>query len=93
MASSSAVTELIRVVLRVRAGLHVDVAEIADSADLYQAGMSSLASVNVMLGLEEQFAVEFPDRMIDRAVFASVASIRAAVEELVAAEAAMTGSS
>ena len=52
------------------------------SADLYQAGMSSHASVNVMLGLEGEFDVEFPDRMLTRSVFSSIAAIRGAVAEL-----------
>jgi acyl carrier protein len=38
--------------------------------------------VNVMLALESAFDVEFPDRMLRRGVFESVASIRRALEEL-----------
>jgi acyl carrier protein len=37
----------------------------------------------VMLGLEGTFDVEFPDHMLKRNVFNSIASIRAAVSELV----------
>lgn len=44
--------------------------------------MTSQASVNLMLGLEDAFDVEFPDRMLTRSVFESIASIRAALEEL-----------
>ena len=62
--------------------LGVDVATLADDADLYQAGMTSHASVNVMLALEDAFDIEFPDRMLTRTVFESVASIRAALTEL-----------
>lgn len=54
-------------------------------ADLYQAGMTSHASVNVMLALEGEFDVEFPDHMLKRNVFNSIASINAALEELKAA--------
>jgi len=53
-------------------------------ADLYQAGMTSHASVNVMLALEDHFDVEFPDRMLTRSVFESIASIEAALTELLA---------
>jgi acyl carrier protein len=35
-----------------------------------------------MLGLEDAFDVEFPDRLLKRSVFESVASIAGAVEEL-----------
>ncbi|HVU03818.1 MAG TPA: acyl carrier protein [Polyangiaceae bacterium] len=75
-------SEEIRSILKQHARLSVDVATIADDADLYQAGMTSHASVNVMLALEGQFDIEFPDRMLKRGVFESISAIRAAVEEL-----------
>ena len=75
----------IRAILKEHGRLSVDVDQLADTADLYQAGMTSHSSVNVMLALEGGFDVEFPDRMLKRAVFESVASIRAAVEELTTA--------
>ncbi len=53
-----------------------------DTDDLYAAGMTSQASVSVMLALEGEFDVEFPDRMLKRSVFASIASIRSALAEL-----------
>ena len=46
--------------------------------------MTSHASISVMLGLEAAFDVEFPDRMLTREVFSSIASIRAALDELAA---------
>jgi acyl carrier protein len=55
---------------------------LADTDDLYDAGMSSLASVNLMLALEDAYEVEFPERMLRRSTFASVAAIRDAVLEL-----------
>jgi len=72
----------IRAVLRQHGDLAVDIATLADQANLYNAGMSSHASVNVMLALEGRFDVEFPDRMLRRGVFESVAAIREAIEEL-----------
>ena len=42
--------------------------------------MTSHASVNLMLALEEAFDVEFPDAMLKRSVFESVASITAALD-------------
>ena len=38
-----------------------------------------------MLALEGEFDVEFPDRMLKRSVFESIASMSAAIEELQAA--------
>lgn len=72
----------IRVVLRDYARLPVDVDVLDADADLFQAGMTSYASVNVMLALEEAFDIEFPDSMLNRGVFVSIASIRRALLEL-----------
>ena len=52
----------IRSILKEHGRLTKDAAALADDADLYQAGMTSHASVNVMLALEDAFDVEFPDR-------------------------------
>jgi acyl carrier protein len=75
----------IRAVLRAHARLPVDVESLGTDADLFAAGMSSHASVNVMLALEDTFDVEFPDAMLKRSVFESIAAIDAAVSELRAA--------
>ena len=75
-------TEEIRRIIREHGRMPVDVEELPVSADLYQAGMTSHASVNVMLALEDHFDVEFPDRMLTRGVFESVSSIEAALREL-----------
>ena len=72
----------IRRVLSEHARLPVDVDTIADDADLFAAGMTSHASVNLMLALEDAFDLEFPDRMLTRSVFESIASIDGAIEEL-----------
>jgi acyl carrier protein len=60
----------------------VEADALAVDADLYQAGMTSHASVNVMLALEDHFDVEFPDHMLKRSVFESMAAIAAALKEL-----------
>jgi acyl carrier protein len=73
----------IRAVLAEHARLSRDVATLASTDDLYQAGMTSHASVNVMLALEGEFDVEFPDAMLKRSVFDSIASIRSALLDLV----------
>jgi acyl carrier protein len=49
--------------------------------------MTSHASVNLMLALEAAFDIEFPDAMLKRSVFQSVASISKALGELGAATA------
>jgi acyl carrier protein len=75
----------IRSILKEHGRLSRDVESLAAEADLYQAGMTSHASVNVMLALEGEFDVEFPDHMLKRNVFNTIASINAALGELKAA--------
>jgi acyl carrier protein len=76
------VNEEIRQILSEHARLPVDVDSLSDDADLYEAGMTSHASVNVMLGLEDHFDIEFPDRMLKRSVFESIGAIASALHEL-----------
>ena len=78
-------TDDIRAVLRDYGRLAVEVSTLPDESDLYEAGLTSHASVTLMLALEERFNVEFPDRMLRRGAFASIAAIRAGLEELVGA--------
>ncbi len=77
-----AVSEQIREVLKKHGRLSGDIDAIPAEADLYEAGMTSHASVNVMLGLEDAFDIEFPDRMLTRGAFESIAAIAGAVSEL-----------
>jgi acyl carrier protein len=72
----------IRQVIAQHARLQVDMNTLDDHADLYEAGMTSHASVNVMIALEDALDIEFPDAMLKRDVFASVAAIAHAVASL-----------
>ncbi|MBC3934127.1 MULTISPECIES: acyl carrier protein [Undibacterium] len=74
--------EKIRQVLKEQGKFSTDIDSLSDDADLYEAGMTSHASVNVMLALEDAFDLEFPDRMLKRSVFESINAIHAAIEEL-----------
>ena len=73
---------MVRRVIADHAQLAVNTDSIADSADLFANGMTSHASVNVMLALEDAFDLEFPDRMLTRSVFSSIDAIGAAIAEL-----------
>jgi acyl carrier protein len=75
-------TEQIRQIIEDHARLTTAVAALPADTDLYQAGMTSHASVNVMLALEDHFDIEFPDRMLTRSVFESISAIEAALVEL-----------
>lgn len=78
----------IRDVLAAHGRLPVDVATLRDDQDLYAAGLTSFSAVQVMLGLEEAFDIEFPERMLNRRTFASIASIAACLSEISPASAA-----
>ena len=75
-------TTTIRTILAKHGKLNGSADTIADDKSLYSAGLTSHASVNVMLALEDEFDIEFPERMLTRSVFASIQGIRSAVEEL-----------
>lgn len=72
----------IRFVLAEHGGLSANARSPGIDADLYQAGMTSHATVDVMLALEGEFHVEFPDEMLKRSVFASIASIQNALNAI-----------
>ena len=78
----------IRQILQEHGRLPVSVESLSSQQDLYQAGMTSHASVNVMLALEDHFDIEFPDSMLRRSVFESVEAISQALTDLQAATAA-----
>ena len=77
-------TNGIRRILKDHGRLAVDANAIDDRADLYDAGMNSHASVNVMIALEDEFGIEFPDSMLNRNVFECIHSIDQAIGTLTA---------
>jgi acyl carrier protein len=75
-------SEQIRAILAEHARLLVGVAALTDDSDLYEAGLTSLSTVNLMLALEEHFDVEFLDSMLGRKTFSSIRSLSEAIEQL-----------
>ncbi|MBL0370538.1 acyl carrier protein [Rhizobium sp. KVB221] len=73
----------IRELLKKHAGLPVTVDDLADSADLYAAGLSSFASVQLMLAIEENFDIEFPDSLLNRKSFQSIEAIERTVNSII----------
>lgn len=76
------VSEKVRDIVAQHGRLSVPAAQLADDSDLYEAGLTSLATVGLMLALEDGFDVEFPDSMLSRKTFGSIASLSAAVAQL-----------
>ena len=81
------ITAEIRNIVLAHGRLAADVSALRDGDDLYLAGLTSHASVNLMLALEEHFEIEFPERMLRRGAFSSIAAIRAGLMELIGADA------
>lgn len=50
--------------------------------DLYSLGLTSHASVNVMLAIEDEFDIEFPDEVLTKSTFATIANLRGVVDDL-----------
>jgi acyl carrier protein len=72
----------IRTILDKHAKLTKPASSLDEDDDLYQRGLSSHASVNVMLALEDAFDFEFPDDLLNRSTFESIGSIKRAMESL-----------
>jgi acyl carrier protein len=73
----------IRDVLATHGRMAVDPREVDEQADLYELGLTSHASVDVMLALEDD--IELPDEVLKKSTFASVRNIAQVVEGLVKA--------
>ncbi len=73
---------IVRTVLEEHGRLAVPVAGLDDETDLYAAGLTSHASVNVMLALEDAFDVEFPERLLKKSTFGSLGAIVGALDEI-----------
>lgn len=75
----------IRTIIAKHARLSVDANTLAEDSDLYSAGLTSLTTVNLMLALEDEFDIEFPDNMLGRKTFESIRALNEAIEQIVSA--------
>jgi acyl carrier protein len=78
----SDVKAIIRDVLETHGRLPIPLSDLSDSEDLFENGLTSHASVNVMLALEDAFDVEFPDALLRKSTFESMKAIREALESM-----------
>ena len=62
--------------------LPVPASSLSETQDLYAAGLTSFAAVQLMLGLEDAFDVEFPEAMLNRRSFASIGAMAASLRTL-----------
>jgi acyl carrier protein len=80
------IKDQLRKIVKDHAGLNLPLEDIEDSTDLYRAGMSSQGSVVLMIALEGQFDLEFPDAMLSRDVFTNIDTIANAIETVLREE-------
>lgn len=73
----------IREILTSHGRLTTPVSDLQNESDLYQAGLTSLATVGLMLALEDEFDIEFPDSVLSRKTFGSIESIAETIEDLI----------
>jgi len=76
---SQEIAQRTRTIIAEVGGLGDGLESLADDGDLYEAGLTSRASVSVMLALEDDFDIEFPDSMLNRHTFQTIAAIRDAI--------------
>jgi acyl carrier protein len=81
-------TDEIRQIVADNGKLAVDVTTLAEDDDLFDAGMTSHANVNVMLALEDVYDIEFPEELLRRSTFQSLSAIRDTIEMLLEESAA-----
>ena len=74
--------DILRTIIGRTANLAVPVSTLDEHADLYAAGLSSLATVHVMLAVEQAFDIEFPDHALARRTFGSIAALSEVVDSL-----------
>ncbi|MGX1102891.1 MULTISPECIES: acyl carrier protein [Bradyrhizobium] len=72
----------IRALLEQQPMISLDFNTITDDTNLYDAGLTSFATVQVMLALEEEFNIEFPEAMLTRRTFSSLSNVADAVSRL-----------
>ncbi|PWB81154.1 MAG: acyl carrier protein [Methylocystaceae bacterium] len=66
--------------------LPIAASTIALEADLYRAGLTPFAAVQVMLALEKALEIEFPKSMLNRHSMASIDAILSCLRQLQAAD-------
>lgn len=81
--SVSSSSEVEQIAMRLLERIRVELLELEDSfgvdSDLFAAGLDSMAIMQVILIVEEEFAAKLPDSLIKRTTFSSARQIAEAV--------------
>ncbi len=78
--------ELVREIVGSYGSLLVELDTVGEQDDLFELGMTSHATVNVMLALEDTFEIEFPEELLTKETFESIAAMSSVVRDLAAVE-------
>lgn len=81
---SPVTVEIVRAALARYGALLVDIDALSDFDDLYAFGLSSPASINVMLACEDALDLQFDDSTLTRSTFATIASISLVLDSIAA---------
>jgi acyl carrier protein len=73
---------IVRSILEKQGRLAIALDRLDDRSDLHQAGLDSMAMVNVMLAIEQTLGIEFPDEFMSRSSFSSIAALDAVLRQL-----------
>ena len=65
--------------------LSADPSAISETQDLYALGLASHATVNVVMAIEDELDIEFPDELLTKSTFTTLQSLKDAIRPLVAA--------
>jgi acyl carrier protein len=76
--------ETIRRAIDMKGNLRIPARDLPPRTDLYALGLTSLAAIEVMIEIEREFGIVFPDRMLVRTSVASIEKISSCVSEAVA---------
>jgi acyl carrier protein len=72
----------LRAILRDHGKLAVDPSTLGEGDDLFAAGLTSFATVQLMLAIETAYDVEIPDSKLNRKTFSSLRELAAVIGEL-----------
>jgi len=78
--------EAVRRLIEDKASLSMHACDLSSDADLYRASLTPFAAIQLMLALEKEFEVEFPERMLNRKSMSSIGRIVFCLRELQTAE-------
>jgi acyl carrier protein len=73
---------VLRRILSETASLDVPIETLSDSADLYAAGLTSMATVRVMMAIEDEFSIEIPGQFMTHSLFQSIDSLAAVIVQI-----------